>query len=277
MKSPFPGMDPYLERHWRDVHGSLVFLAKKALQAQLGEGLIARSEERLIVEEAGEYARSIYPDVRVVEHGLRGPLAMPGYSGIAVAEPLVLQVESEPLIERFVEILDTSAGGRVVTVIEFISPTNKRPGEGQRQYQKKQQECVTAGVNLAEIDLTRQGDRKLLVSRGQVPPAARATYQACIYRAWIKGRSGLMGQYELYGLPLQSRLPAIRIPLREQDADVALDLQSLVDGAYEAGGYGRTLNYHRPPEPALSVEDTGDWHPRNNALNYTVTCLEFAS
>src|SRR5579885_3509615 len=94
--SPFPGMDPYLERHWRDVHTSLVFLAKSALQSQLGEGLIARNEERLVVEEEG-VGRSIYADVRVVEHGLRGTPVTPS-SGLAVGEPIVLRLESEPAV-----------------------------------------------------------------------------------------------------------------------------------------------------------------------------------
>ena len=29
MASPFPGMDPYLERHWRDVHLSLIAEARR--------------------------------------------------------------------------------------------------------------------------------------------------------------------------------------------------------------------------------------------------------
>jgi hypothetical protein len=32
MKSPFPGMDPYLEEHWRDVHHSFLTYARDELQ-----------------------------------------------------------------------------------------------------------------------------------------------------------------------------------------------------------------------------------------------------
>lgn len=28
MKSPFPGMDPYLEQHWRDVRHNLITFAQ---------------------------------------------------------------------------------------------------------------------------------------------------------------------------------------------------------------------------------------------------------
>ena len=48
-RSPFPGIDPYLERHWRDVHGSLVIYARDALNEQLGGELVARCDERLVI------------------------------------------------------------------------------------------------------------------------------------------------------------------------------------------------------------------------------------
>lgn len=39
MASPFPGMDPYLEQFWRDVHARLIIYAADQLQAKLpGEG-----------------------------------------------------------------------------------------------------------------------------------------------------------------------------------------------------------------------------------------------
>jgi hypothetical protein len=35
MKSPFPGMDPYLEQHWRDVRHNLITFAQGLLNRQL--------------------------------------------------------------------------------------------------------------------------------------------------------------------------------------------------------------------------------------------------
>ena len=37
MKSPFPGMDPYLERHWRGAHHALVTYARDQLQTKLND------------------------------------------------------------------------------------------------------------------------------------------------------------------------------------------------------------------------------------------------
>jgi len=50
MNSPFPGMDPYLEASWRDVHATLIVYFKDHLQPQLSGDLRARVEERLVVE-----------------------------------------------------------------------------------------------------------------------------------------------------------------------------------------------------------------------------------
>ena len=39
MKSPFPGMHPWLEAHWGDVHTRLVVEASNQIQRQLPAGL----------------------------------------------------------------------------------------------------------------------------------------------------------------------------------------------------------------------------------------------
>src|SRR3954454_5777316 len=68
MKSPFPGMDPYLEQHWEDVHTRLIGYIADALQPQLSEDLIARMEEKVYVEDTDDgEMRLRRPDVRVVE------------------------------------------------------------------------------------------------------------------------------------------------------------------------------------------------------------------
>ena len=52
MKSPFPGMDPYLERHWGDVHQALVTYIRDQLQPSLPDDLRARMQERVYIESA---------------------------------------------------------------------------------------------------------------------------------------------------------------------------------------------------------------------------------
>jgi hypothetical protein len=100
-------MDPYLEAHWLDVHGSLIHLTKAAIQPQLGDDLVARNEERVVVEDPAGLSRAIGPDVQVVKFGTGG---RPGESigGVAVVEPIILNLEAEPVAQRFVEIIDTT-------------------------------------------------------------------------------------------------------------------------------------------------------------------------
>ena len=157
-KSPFPGMDPYLEQAWRDVHHSLCTYARDDIQSQLGGGLLARVDERLVVEQAPATARSFYGDVRVVQRN--APNASRPFltaSGVALADPITLEISDETAAEGYIEIIDVRTGGRLITVIEFLSIANKLPGPGQDQYRRKRLELQTGGVSLVEINLLRAG------------------------------------------------------------------------------------------------------------------------
>jgi hypothetical protein len=253
MPSPFPGMDPYLEAHWGDVHSSLVIYAREFLQPRLPAELRARVEERIFVEAEESHTRTVYPDVRVYER-VRPASQQPAAefsdtATIAVAEPLVIPVDSEPKTERFIEIREARGGGRVITVIEFVSQSNKQRGKGRDQYLQKQDELYAARVNSVEIDLLRGGLYTLAVPEDFVPPEYRTPYRVCVWRA-VQPL-----QYEVYRLPLRETLPAIKIPLRETDADVPLDLQALVNRSYLTGGYDDDIDYSQPPDPPLDRDD----------------------
>jgi hypothetical protein len=255
MPSPFPGMDPYLEAHWRDVHAGLVIYSRDALQGVLPAGLRARVEERVLLETPqGIGDHPLYPDVRVVEYTVkRGPSPGPVANvGVALAEPLLVEVPTEPASETFLEILDPASGNRVVTVIEFLSPSNKSPGVNRDQYVRKQQEICASDTNLVEIDLNRFGTHTLAFPLAYLGPPGRTGYMTCIRRATQRGRA------EVYPMPLWERLPVVKVPLRPEDEDVPLDLQTLVEQSWRNGGYEGTLNYaHAPDPPLLGAEK--DW------------------
>jgi hypothetical protein len=67
MNSPFPGMDPYLERFWGDVHQALITYIRDWVQGRLPGDLRARMQERVYVELPGARRAVYYPDIRVVE------------------------------------------------------------------------------------------------------------------------------------------------------------------------------------------------------------------
>jgi hypothetical protein len=240
-------MDPYLEQHWRDVHASLIIYARDMMQPKLPGDLFARVEERVFLEAAEGETRSMYPDVRVVEHGDTFASDTGGVA-VAVAEPVVVHYKPEPVDETFIEIIDAGSGNKVITVIEFLSVANKNAGEGQDLYLKKQDELKRGRVSLVEVDLLREGKRILSLPARRIPKHARTPYQVCVRRGWT------FGEYEVYPVPLRQRLPAIRIPLRQKDNDISLDLQELIDKAYLNGRY-QTIDYSVAPEPPLGEED----------------------
>src|SRR5262249_26512680 len=250
MPSPFPGMDPYLEVHWRDVHASLIIYARDALQGVLPGSLRARVEERVLLETPqGLGDHPLFPDVRVVEYTSKRGLEARVGAGVAAAEPLLIDAEPEPTSETFLEIIDRASGNRVVTVIEVLSPSNKSPGPNREQYLRKQRDVCASDANLVEIDLNRFGTHVLAFPLEHLPPQRRTAYMACVRRAAQRGKA------EVYPLPLWERLPALQIPLRPDDADVPLDLQALVEQCYRNGGYEGTLNYAADPDPLLSGAD----------------------
>jgi hypothetical protein len=265
MKSPFPGMDPYLERHWGDVHQSAITYIRDWLQPRLPGDLRARTQERVFIDVPGPLRAEYDPDVRVVERpgrsqvaGSRGVVAETptgrettadmGTGVLAPAEPLLIHLDVEPVTEGYVEIIDVKSGHRVVTTIELLSLANKRKGAGRRLYLKKRKDQQAAGVNLVEIDLLRRGKSILMVGKDQLPLSVRTAYQVCIWRG---SRPQLV---EVYRIPLRERLPVIAIPLRPADPDVPLDLQTIVEQCYRNGGYD-DINYQAEPTPSLKTAD----------------------
>jgi len=245
--SPFPGLDPYLEAHWRDVHHRFMTYAADDRQAQLPAGLRARVVERVFVESGESLARSINPDIRVIKRGRNGD-APRGATGTAIAEPLLIQLADEPASQGYIEILDVGSGNRVISVIELLSVSNKIDGEGQDPYLRKQRELSQGRVSLVEIDLLREGKRVLMIPPERIPPSHRTTYQVCVHRGW---RPDVV---EVYAARLREPLPTIGIPLREGEADAALGLQALIGRCYSNGRYD-DIDYSVEPNPPLPPPD----------------------
>lgn len=187
MPSPFPGMDPYLEAHWGDVHTRLATYASDQLQPQLPGDLVARVEEYIAVEEDAAKPRGYYPDVRVTEHPSNGGTGAQPASGVAVAEPVLVALATEAPTLHSLRIYDRNH--RVITAIELLSPANKVGEAGRNAYRKKQQDLIEGGVSLVEIDLIREGNYILHPPAGRLPPDCRGPYRISVMRAWRLDRA----------------------------------------------------------------------------------------
>jgi hypothetical protein len=170
MASPFPGMDPYLEPNWRDVHASLVVYASDALQDQLPPDLRARLDKRVV--DVPEEPCTFSPRLLAVEFP---PPDQPG--------PLIVDAYPDRVTESFIKIIDLSRDGRIVTIVEVLTPATKLPGPDRQLYVRKQQELVGSDTNLVEIDLLRQGRHVAAVPLAYIPTPRRTPYMVCVRRA----------------------------------------------------------------------------------------------
>src|SRR5579883_2231077 len=140
MPSRFPGMDPYLESpDWfPNLHSDLITFMKGSLQRSLPLPYYAQSNYRFWLERS---RRQADPDVEVVRstekprRGSRGKAA----AKLRTWGPLVVTVdtiEHGPFKQSFLEIRRRRRGDdeevRLVTVIEILSPSNKKVGHPSR-------------------------------------------------------------------------------------------------------------------------------------------------
>ena len=243
MKSPFPGIDPYLEQHWGDVHTRLMVYISDQITDQLPSDLQARVEESVSVD-VDETSRWIYPDVKVIERpDLDSGVAL-AVADAVVVEPTIIPLPSELSTQRHIEIVDLNSGNRVVTAIELLSPVNKQEESGRAAYRRKQREYIDGGVNLVEIDFIRSGSFTFAAPEGRIPWDKRTPYIVCIRRSYRPE------QAEIISISIDQLVPNFRIPLRSTDADIVLRLQPLLDDCYRRGRYA-SIDYSQPPRPKL--------------------------
>src|SRR5438552_3461082 len=78
MKSPFPGMDPFIEMcgMWEDFHDKLIGEIERVLAPELPKGYAARVRKRsyvLLIEDEEKVKRPFIPDVSVTtDRGRKG-------------------------------------------------------------------------------------------------------------------------------------------------------------------------------------------------------------
>ena len=249
MKSPFPGMDPYLEGRWSDVHVKLISYIGETLQPALPSALRARAEERVLLEEEGseEPVRTYRADVVVVESTRRRAQAPAAVGTLEPPEPVHIKL-SEPVFDRFLQIIDVTNNNRVVTAIEVLSPWNKMKGRLNDAYRRELDDYIRASVNVVEIDLLRSSRGYLLVTNADLPARVARPYLITVHRTWDPGT------WALYGFGLREPIPPIHVPLRPTDQPVVLHLQPLIERVYVGGGHD-DIDYSKPPVPPLEGED----------------------
>lgn len=249
MPSPFPGMNPYLEREyvWHDFHERFIPLVATLLGRQLRPRYIVKIDEHIYVHEMAAESRHWVGRADVsLARGLReagpAPAPAPGAATDMLEAPARVRLPAVDLERQsFVEIRDRE-NQELVTVVELLSPANKYAGPDRDQYLAKRMELLGGPVHLVEIDLLRGG-----------PPLPADNRPDCSYSVLVSRYESRLDA-DFWPIALRERLPEIPVPVRAPDLDARLDLQEVLDRIYDDAGYADYI-YEGQPSPRLAADD----------------------
>jgi len=240
MPTPFPGMDPYLERPdlWHNVHLGLIASLQDVLAPLL------RPRYRVLVETHTYQIRSEKPTLVGAPDVLAIRLNEPPPDYVVSGHARTVEVPVSITVEEGYLIVSEVESGDVVTVIELLSPTNKRPGKGRRRYETKRLMILDSDTHLVEIDLIRAYDPMLVYGNGH-----HSHYRILV------SRSNHRPQADLYGFNVQESITTFLLPLHPGDDEPLVDLGLLLHDLYDRAGYDLSVDYRRDPVPAFQGED----------------------
>ena len=252
MPSPFPGMDPYLEHPalWHQIYTVLIG------QLQLHLAPLVAPRYRVVVErrmyltlmEPGELVG--VPDLGVVLTRPEEPRALATTVATQVL-PLIAELpQPEERRQRYLEIREVDTD-RLITVVEILSPDNKRSGEGREQYERKRLEVLSTLTHLVEIDLLRAGEPMPMRILGDGHPGS--SYRIVISRAEGRPRA----QVYLFGI--RDPIPTFPLPLRQGDEEPLVDLGQLIHEIYDRARYDLAVDYTQPPPPPPLSDEDAEW------------------
>ncbi|OAI41867.1 hypothetical protein AYO40_02140 [Planctomycetaceae bacterium SCGC AG-212-D15] len=241
-------MDPYIESsdRWGSFHVGMVVAISAQLNTRLPERFVASVAEYVLVEEpAGSGKRrarepDVYVSKRASGSGSTAAIA------VAPASATIVLPEVLPRRRRYVQVYDREMH-QVVTVLELLSPANKKAGDDRDAYLRKRKEYRASGLTLVEIDLLR-GGRRLPLS---TPPPEIQDYYIMVCRSWDHPRA------DFWTLGVRDPLPPIPVPLTEEENAVPLDLRASLDRVYDESRYASELHYDEPLTPKLGKRDAG--------------------
>ncbi|NEO12222.1 MULTISPECIES: DUF4058 family protein [unclassified Moorena] len=265
MPSPFPGMNPYLEKpeYWSQVHKSLIVLIAQSLNPQLRPKYRVAIEERVYNATGDDSMLVGIPDDVVVQSSQSNhqdpsalvTVAAPSLKPMKIALPMTETVRercsavlgvppmSDCIKKWYLEVRKVETC-KVITVIEILSPKNKRSAEGRSTYETKRQKILDSLTHLVEIDLLRQGK-----------PMAMNTQAFQSHYRIVVSRSQERPQADLYAFNLPQAIPSFPLPLQPGDREPTVNLQQLLHQLYDQGSYDLAIDYSQNPPPPLSTAD----------------------
>ena len=132
-----------------------------------------------------------------------------------------------------------------MTVIELLSPANKRKGKGRDIYEAKRAAILGSASHFVEIDLLRKNSPFPIHGASEL-----GDYYVLVSRASKRPRA------ELYTFTMRESLPEFLLPLKEATESIAVDLQDIFQKVCDQASYDLRIDYTQPsPPPALAAVD----------------------
>ena len=220
--------------------------AGESLAAQVRPNFFVKLEERVFVHEPSAKDRGKFlgkPAITLFDAGPTGEMP------VAVADPAINKIQSILVsipnieIERhaMIEIRDRK-DRKLVTMIEVLSPSDKRYGPDREQYIVKRSALMYSTTSIVEIDLLKGSPRLPFLDLPE------CDYCVTLFRKPNASKA------EAWPIGLRDELPVIPIPLNGDFPDASLDLKTFLNRVYDAAGYEDYL-YASPSEPPLSQSD----------------------
>ncbi len=254
MRPPFPGMDPWLEDHdlWLDFHNRLITSIADAIVPKVAPKYFVGVEQRTYESRPGAAVYVGRPDVGITWTGTTESHAGPGETRQSTG-PGVLEVDVEvPVTDRvdewYLEVREV-VRGKLVTVIEVLSPTNKLRQPGRKQYLRKRDKIFDSRTSLVEIDLLRAGKRMPIAN----PSPVKGDYRILVSRGKSRPRA------RLYVFGVRQPIPDIPIPLLPSDTEPTLDLNSVLHDLYDRARFDLRLDYTTPATPPHLKQEDVTW------------------
>lgn len=242
MPSPFPGMNPYLERQfeWDSFHNHFLIECLKRLVPQVSPSYVVRSNTRLYIHEPSAEERRFFAQADLAIAGR--PSTATAMATTTKTAPQYRTIPACVETERVNYLEIRSKDDVVITVVELLSRSNKLPKSDRELFLMKRDELIRSDVHYVELNLLRAGQPLPFT------PPFGGPYYAAVSRSDDRDR---VGTWE-WGI--RDPLPIIPIPLRKPDGDVNLDLKSILNTVYDEGGFASSI-YAHSPDPPLSPED----------------------
>ncbi|MBX2997153.1 MAG: DUF4058 family protein [Caldilineaceae bacterium] len=248
MRCPFPGMDPYLEHPslWPDVHNRLIAAIADVLVPQVAPRYYVALERRAYLLSPDDVVFVGRPDIALVPTDGSKWQSIP----VAVAEGSAIYAVEVPMAdevdENYLEIREVKTG-KLVTILELLSPTNKLHEEGRCQYTEKRATVLRSRTSLVEIDLLRAGEPMTVVG-----PDVRSDYRVLISPGWRRPHA------QMYAFSLRDPIPEFPIPLLPKEDPPTLPLNDVIHDLYTRARFDLRIDYAQQPIPPLT-EDAIQW------------------